>query len=177
MTKGIVRAVGAGRAGIGRNRKPCLVGGSPADGSLRRQRLGIGGPRTAAAIRPTRKRRQRRPTRSQCLAKQPRRIDGGRRLRLGEGTSEQRVRGGQVRTLAFWESRSGVPDRVLDVGVGRRRVLPRERARGQRSAFATAYTEPVAGASRLERGDLLQRDCRSVRFAGCQSSFATRPRR
>jgi hypothetical protein len=34
---------------------------------------------------------------------------------VGEGTSEQRVRGGQVRTLAFWESRSGVRDRVLDL--------------------------------------------------------------
>ena len=38
----------------------------------------------------------------------------GRSL-LGEGTSEPRVKGGQVRTLAFWESRRGVRDRVLDL--------------------------------------------------------------
>jgi hypothetical protein len=37
------------------------------------------------------------------------------RLLVGEGTSEQRGRGGQVRTLAFWESRSGVRDGVLDL--------------------------------------------------------------
>ncbi len=36
-----------------------------------------------------------------------------RRSELGEGTSEQRVKAGQVRTLAFWESRSGGRDRVL----------------------------------------------------------------
>jgi len=36
-------------------------------------------------------------------------------LLLGEGTSEPSVRGGQARTLAFWESRSGVRDRVLDL--------------------------------------------------------------
>ena len=43
------------------------------------------------------------------------RFGAGVLLSLGEGTSEQRVKSGQVRTLAFWESRSGVRDRVLDL--------------------------------------------------------------
>jgi hypothetical protein len=42
-------------------------------------------------------------------------FSGRSRSDLGEGTSEQRVRGRKVRTLAFWESRSGVRDGVLDV--------------------------------------------------------------
>jgi hypothetical protein len=41
--------------------------------------------------------------------------DGRGQVLLGESDSEQRVRGGQVRTLAFWESRSGVRDGVLDL--------------------------------------------------------------
>jgi hypothetical protein len=58
-------------------------------------------------------RRGRVARRSPSIAIVGRRLLG--RFLLGEGTSEQRGRGGQVRTLAFWESRSGVRDGVLDL--------------------------------------------------------------
>lgn len=57
---------------------------------------------------------------------------------VGEGTSEQRVRGGQVRTLASWESRRGVRDpSSRPPRVSRRRVLPRGYGRGASAPIRT----------------------------------------
>jgi hypothetical protein len=53
MTKGIVRAVRAGRFGTGRNRNSFSLVGRRRRASVRRQTLGIGGPRSAAGIRST----------------------------------------------------------------------------------------------------------------------------
>ena len=49
-----------------------------------------------------------------AIAAKPGRLLAHWRQGLGERESEQRLRDGQVRTLAFWESRSGVRDGVLD---------------------------------------------------------------
>ena len=56
MTKGIVRAVRAGRSGMGRNRTSCSSVGRRPTASLRRQTPGIGGPRSAVASRSERQR-------------------------------------------------------------------------------------------------------------------------
>src|ERR1035437_1752852 len=63
--------------------------------------------------------------------------DGGiGRSHLGESTSEKRVRGGQVRTLAFWESSSR---QCSPPPLSRRRVLPREGERQVYSPWALQF--------------------------------------
>jgi hypothetical protein len=91
-----------------------------------------------------------------------------------------------VRTEKVFDT-DGSPTRVVGTRGGCRRPeqhsdeLPRHVDSRGRAREQPAPSRPrrKTGCMRFEAraGDLLQRDCRSVRFAGCQSSFATRPRR